>query len=238
MVWKQDLAKLKQVLKESGEPDPKISTPKLPPKPASAPPRSIEEEDSMFLQAMGRRAPAPSKAKDIPFSEEPRVLTLPPVVDDAEAFRSAMGGLKGLKPVEAAPLSAEPAKAPEPKPEPAAAPLPQEPAVEVEAPPAPSPRTLPERIQLAAGMAVEVDGYLDLRGHTCGDALERLRERVQDGVFLGWRTFHVYLGPSQELQDAFLGYLSEPEAQVVTRLAQAPIPMGGAQAWILYLAAH
>jgi len=97
-----------------------------------------------------------------------------------------------------------------------------------------SARTGPELIHLAAGMALEVDGALDLRGHTAVDGLERFRERLQDGVFLGWRTFHVTLGASDELRESFLAFLGDPEASVIARYAQAPIPMGGNQAWILY----
>lgn len=95
----------------------------------------------------------------------------------------------------------------------------------------------PMRIQLAAGMAIEVDGSLDLRGHSRVDALERLAERIQDGVFLGWRTFHVTLGPSEDLREAFLAFLASPSARgTLARYAQAPVPMGGTQAWILYFA--
>lgn len=96
----------------------------------------------------------------------------------------------------------------------------------------------PELIHLAAGMAVDVDGHMDLRGHSTVDAMERLRERVQDGIFLGWRTFHITLGPDTELREAFLNYLKSEEAMVLTRYAQAPIPMGGVQAWILYYPNH
>jgi len=64
--------------------------------------------------------------------------------------------------------------------------------------------------------------------------MERFRERVQDGVFLGWRTLHVTLGASEELRSCFLEFLGKGEAPSITRYAQAPIPMGGNQAWILY----
>ncbi|HWQ10454.1 MAG TPA: Smr/MutS family protein, partial [Holophaga sp.] len=90
-------------------------------------------------------------------------------------------------------------------------------------------------IQLAAGMAIDVDATLDLRGHSGTDALERLKERLLDGHLLGWRTLHVHLGPSEALRTIFLEFLASPEAALVARYAQAPIPMGGAQAWILYL---
>ena len=76
---------------------------------------------------------------------------------------------------------------------------------------------------------------LDLRGHSPVDAMERLKERLLDGHLLGWRTFHVQLGPSEELRQALLEFLAGPEAGLIARYAQAPIPMGGTQAWILYL---
>jgi hypothetical protein len=89
-------------------------------------------------------------------------------------------------------------------------------------------------IHLAAGMAIEVDGRLDLRGHARFDGEERLKERVLDGYALGWRTLHVNLGPAPELREMLLAMLTSPEGRCVTRYAQAPIPMGGSQAWILY----
>jgi hypothetical protein len=84
-------------------------------------------------------------------------------------------------------------------------------------------------------MAIEVDGALDLRGHSPVDAIERLKERILDGHLLGWRTIHIQLGQSEELRRAFQEFLTGPEAELIARYAQAPIPMGGAQAWILYL---
>jgi hypothetical protein len=83
-------------------------------------------------------------------------------------------------------------------------------------------------------MAIEVDGHLDLKGHERVDAQERLKERLLDGYALGWRTLHVHLGPSQDLRDMLLDLLASPEGRCLSRYAQAPIPMGGAQAWILY----
>ncbi len=244
MVWKQDLAKLKQQFKEVEEPKAKVSVPK--PVPKLDPPGTIEDEDALFLNAMGRRASAPAPRKEKPPTAVEIDPVAPPVpVPPAEDFQAAMGGLKGLKPILAripvAPPTVEiPTSAP--LPEPSAEPKGAE-AAEVEAAPlvptSPAPsRGGPALIHLAAGMAIEVDGSLDLRGHTPVDALERLRERLQDGVFLGWRTFHVTLGPSDELKEALLDLIRQPEAQVITRYAQAPIPMGGNQAWVLYYAGN
>ncbi|MBL0311221.1 MAG: Smr/MutS family protein [Holophagaceae bacterium] len=90
-------------------------------------------------------------------------------------------------------------------------------------------------MHLAAGMAVEVDGTLDLRRHSLNDAKERLKERIRDGMALRWRTLLVVLGPNEALKQGFLAFLTTPQAQFISRYAQAPIPMGGAQAWVLYL---
>jgi hypothetical protein len=90
-------------------------------------------------------------------------------------------------------------------------------------------------MHLAAGMAIEVDGALDLRKHSLNDAKERLKERIRDGLALHWRTLLVTLGPNEALKQGFLAFLTTPHAQFINRYAQAPIPMGGAQAWVLYL---
>jgi hypothetical protein len=89
-------------------------------------------------------------------------------------------------------------------------------------------------IHLAAGMAVDVDGDLDLRGHGRKDGEERLKERILDGYALGWRTLHVKVGSAPELREMVLELVKSPEGKCVARYAQAPVPMGGAQAWILY----
>ena len=105
-------------------------------------------------------------------------------------------------------------------------------------PPAPQgirPRPGPLLIHLAAGMAIEVDASIDLRGHSITDGKERLRERIADGLAMGWRTLHVNLGPGEALKQGFLAFLASPTASSVQRYAQAPVPMGGPQAWILYL---
>jgi len=246
MVWKQDLAKLKQQFKEE-EPVAKAPVPKAVPKPPVATNLSMEEQDTMFLNAMGRRSvPQPGPKSKVPQAEAETAavsveLPAPPL--PAEDFQAAMGGLKGIKPltpkIPVAEVKAEPVVEAAPVvPEAPSEPLPELPVSEV-IPPVATPVTkpIPERIQLAAGMAIEVDVTLDLRGHTTVDAMERFRERLQDGVFLGWRTFHVIFGISEELSQAFQSFLASDEAHVIARFAQAPIPMGGNQAWILYYAA-
>jgi len=94
---------------------------------------------------------------------------------------------------------------------------------------------MPLRFQLAAGMAIDVDGSLDLRGHSVSDAMERLKDRLGDGLVLGWRSLQVTLGPEPALHDGLLELLASGEAPMVLRYAQAPVPMGGTQAWLLYL---
>jgi DNA-nicking Smr family endonuclease len=128
---------------------------------------------------------------------------------------------------------------PVPEPAPAAqvpqAPAPVEPpppaAAEVKEAPAAPPQV---QINLAAGMAIVVDGSLDLKGHARSDAEERLKERILDGYALGWRTLHVVVGPSDDLRQMVLDLLLSPAGRCVVRYAQAPVPMGGPQAWILY----
>jgi hypothetical protein len=92
----------------------------------------------------------------------------------------------------------------------------------------------PVRFQLAAGMALEVDGTLDLRGHSLPDALERLKDRLGDGLVLGWRSLQVTLGPDPLLHEGLMDLLASGQAPMVARYAQAPVPMGGSQAWLLY----
>jgi hypothetical protein len=163
-----------------------------------------------------------------------------------ETFQDAIKDLKGLKPLAwgiserpAAPLPPPAAKAPAPPiptPDPEPTPLAK---VEPPAPVAPEPETLvqafvPLRFQLAAGMALEVDGALDLRGHSLTDAIERLKDRLGDGQMLGWRCFQVTLGPDPILHEGLLALLASGQAPMVARYAQAPVPMGGTQAWLLY----
>jgi hypothetical protein len=98
-----------------------------------------------------------------------------------------------------------------------------------------SPSLKPQRFQLAAGMAIEVDASLDLRGHSLSDAMERLKDRLGDGKVLNWRSLQVTLGPDSALHEGLLALLDSGQAPMVARYAQAPIPMGGTQAWLLYL---
>lgn len=240
MVWNKDLAKLKQELKTEEDTGPK--PPVLKPSPKPSAPRELGDEDALFLAAMGGRKKSGPLAPDALIAEPPPPKPTPP---EQTNFAEAMATLKGMKPVSSSkiPLSKEPtepppplstAQEPEAEPDPPIAPLTAAPPVtEV---PEPKPASwIPPLIQLAAGMALEVDGSLDLRGHSPLDALERLKERLLDGHLLGWRTFHIQLGASEELRQAFLAFLTGPEAGLIARYAQAPIPMGGTQAWILYL---
>lgn len=238
MVWNKDLAKLKQELKTEENAGPKPPVPKPSPKPSV--PREMDDEDALFLAAMGGRRKSGSLAPDSLLDEPPPSTAAPEKTD----FTEAMATLKGVKSVSSPkiPLRKEPPESspppetmePEAKSEAPIDILLAIPAVEEVAEPKPA-RWTPPLIQLAAGMAIEVDGALDLRGHSPMDAIERLKERLLDGHLLGWRTFHIQLGSSEELRQAFLDFLTGPEGGLIARYAQAPIPMGGAQAWIIYL---
>jgi len=250
MAWKKDLAKLKQELGK--EEPPPAKTP--PPKARAVHPvsGSIEEEDNIFLSAMGLRPkagkPAPAA---LPVAAPPALIKPEPAAPVASKgeFNAAMGDLKGLKPLPAArvqdpgsalagsaPVPAPPAPAAVPEPPAAVAPAPEPPAPEPPAAPQEGAPAAPPQVQihLAAGMAIVVDGSLDLKGHARSDAEERLKERILDGYALGWRTLHVVVGASEELGQMVRDLLASPAGRCVARYAQAPIPMGGPQAWILY----
>lgn len=243
MAWKQDLAKLKQQMGPEEQAKP---APKPPPKPAPKPqgPTSLDDEDAVFLSAMGLKpsAPRPAKAAAPAAPAAPAAGAPEPPPPPPETFEEALKDLKGLKPLargpkaQAAPSSAAPAppapaaEAPE---EPAPAPVPAPDHLPA-AREAPAPAQAPIRFQLAAGMAIEVDGVLDLRGHTLQDALERLKDRLGDGLVLGWRSLQVILGADPALHEGLLALLASGETPMVARYAQAPVPMGGSQAWLLY----
>jgi len=236
MVWSKDLAKLKQDLKaQEGS---SLSSPPVPsakPSPPPVVPKTLEEEDALFLTTVGKAVTVALKGHEVP--EEP------------DGFKDAMFQLKGIKPKKSdIPVSAEPRDAPLEQ----LVSHPEADGKDVVIPPEfdsmelseqddndqddniESPKKSPVKIQLAAGMVIEVDGVLDLRNHTVEDARERLKERVFDGVFLGWRTLHVILGNSESLNQAFIDYINSPQSHPLTRYAQAPVPMGGTQAWVLY----
>ncbi len=244
MAWKQDLAKLKQQL----GPETPVAAPKPPPKAIPKPlgPAALDDEDAVFLSAMGLRPSAPRPVKPSVADDAPSVSAVPSS-PAPETFQEAIKDLRGLKPLAkglpeqapTSPLSKLRVEAAEP-PKPISEPSPiQIPAV---APPEPItvepeprvPPMMPLRFQLAAGMAIEVDGSLDLRGHSLSDAMERLKDRLGDGLVLGWRTLQVNLGPDPALHEGLLALLASGEAPMVARYAQAPVPMGGTQAWLLY----
>jgi hypothetical protein len=248
MAWKQDLAKLKQQLGPEEQAKP---APKPPPKPAPKPQgaTSLDDEDAVFLSAMGLKpsAPRPPKAATPAVPAAPATGAPEPPPPPPETFEEALKDLKGLKPLargpkaQTAPPSAAPAP-PAPAPPPPAAEAPEEPAPAPipapdhlpAAPEVPAPAQAPVRFQLAAGMAIEVDGVLDLRGHTLQDAMERLKDRLGDGLVLGWRSLQVILGADPALHEGLLALLASGETPMVARYAQAPVPMGGSQAWLLY----
>lgn len=248
MVWKKDLAKLKEELKKEGPPSSPPPKPKPSPKPTGS--SDLGGEDAMFLAAMGLRPPPVHVQDKIIASEALQPLEAPKALPAEEGFLEVMTALKGLKRAKPSlPIISEPpTKLPTPiESAVVSVPLPIVQSGEILKKEIPSlmeprvtesPKREPLLIQLAAGMALEVDGVLDLRGHSRFDALERLKERVLDGQALGWRICHVLLGNSEDLADAFKTFLSSSEAAPIARYAQAPIPMGGTQAWILYYAAQ
>lgn len=239
MAWKQDLARLKQQL----EPEPPAPAPRSLPKPQAKPAGSsrIEDEDAVFLSAMGLK---PTQVAPLEPSRqaEPTEEVLPAQMTAPDTFAEAVKGLKGLKPMrKGLPDPLPPAAAAA---IPAAPPTPAEPpsaSLPLAAPAAPEPEPAnpppgPARFQLAAGMAIEVDGTLDLRGHSLSDAMDRLTDRLGDGLVLGWRSLLVTLGSDATLHQGLLDLLASGQAPMVTRYAQAPVPMGGHQAWLLYFA--
>jgi hypothetical protein len=240
MAWKQDLAKLKQQL------DPERPGParKVVPKPAAKPsgPTALDDEDAVFLSAMGLKS-TQSRSPKTTVGEVPSSAPMAPEPPVPETFQEAVKDLKGLKPLAKDLLEQGPPPTSSPHPSPKAAPevvqrqpseaVPPEPAASPAIPP-PSQPSLPLRFQLAAGMALEVDGILDLRGHSLPDAMERLKDRLGDGVVLGWRTLQVTLGPDPALHEGLLELLTAGQTPMLVRYAQAPVPMGGTQAWLLY----
>lgn len=232
MVWKQDLAKLKQAFPDAGGPPP----PPVKPKPKPVEIKDLNAEDAFFLAAMGAPAPRPPKVEA---AAPPERIVAAPIVE--VSFDAEISDLKGIKPLARNPVLATPPAAAPPKVEAAPiAPPPELPSAPVERsvePPVaqePDASRGPIRIQLAAGMAVEVDALLDLRNHSVPDALGRLRDRLEDGAHMGWRTLHVVLGEDEALRDALLALFAAGGSLKINRYAQAPIPMGGAQAWVLY----
>jgi hypothetical protein len=205
----------------------------------------MDDEDALFLRSMGQPAAPTPILREASSMVLPPTQLQPPPPDDPESFAQAMAGLKGLKPIDAS--LPTPSRSPETRADLGVLSPPllsqllaaSEETRPLDDLPPPSPESLkpkgPVLIQLAAGMAIEVDGVLDLRNHTLSDARERLKERVEDGGYLGWRSIHVILGPSEALKQGFLAFLTTPAAKPVVRYAQAPIPMGGLQAWIVYL---
>ena len=244
MVWSKDLAKLKQDLKAqdgAGQPVPAPQPAKPAPPPAA--PKSLEEEDALFLSTIGKSVAVVPKSHEAP--EEP------------DEFMDAMFQWKGFKrKTTDIPSAVEPHGEPLGQFADAAktnekdgiaeimenieniAVIPEFVTEDLTGYYDDGEKKFPEKIQLAAGMVIEVDGVLDLRNHTVEDARERLKERVLDGVFLGWRTMHVIMGNSESLNQALVDYINSPQSHPLTKYAQAPVPMGGTQAWILYYASH
>lgn len=240
MAWKQDLAKLKQQLGPEAPVAPPKALPKVAPKPLG--PAALDDEDAVFLSAMGLKPAASRPAGPTAAAAAPPPMAVQPAAP--ETFQDALKDLKGLKPLGRSRLDPPPSPAPSRDPS-AGSPVPpmapprsarpSAPEAIPSEPEPPTPPTGPLRFQLAAGMALEVDGALDLRGHSVADALDRLKDRLGDGMVLGWRSLQVTLGPDTALHEGLLDLLASGETPMVVRYAQAPVPMGGTQAWLLYL---
>ena len=237
MAWKQDLAKLKQQL----SPEPPAPAPKPKPVPKTSGPGRMEDEDAVFLSAMGLKPSPAQKA-----GPSPRPVTADPgLVQEPvmpETFHEAVKEWKGLKPMPRGIQDLANTPAPLSAAIPAPLPVHQDlrqsiPPVGNDLAPESKPQSQPPaplRFQLAAGMALEVDASLDLRGHSLSDAMDRLKDRLGDGIVLGWRSLQVVLGPDPNLHEGLIGMLTTGQAPMVARYAQAPVPMGGTQAWLLY----
>jgi hypothetical protein len=217
--------------------------PKPNPKPSG--PVALDDEDAVFLSAMGMKSTLPRPAPPLG-NELPACIPVTAEPSAPVSFQDAVKDLKGLKPLQKGlpdlasppPPAANPpgpARVP-PLPKATATTAPSESAaavLELAAEPAAQPPA-PLRFQLAAGMAIEVDGALDLRGHSLTDAMERLKDRLGDGLVLGWRSLQVTLGTDSTLHDGLIALLTSGQAPMIARYAQAPVPMGGTQAWLLY----
>ena len=226
----QDLRGFKPMAKGlKDQPDQPKALPQVPPPPP-------------IQELPAPEAPVPVMAVEVPHLSQPE----PEPLATPESFQEAILGLRGFKPlakgIRDQPLLPPPSLPPLPEPpEPAApAPLPlvEAPRLSLAEPePIPARPTTPTRFQLAAGMAIEVDGTLDLRGHTLADALDRRQDRLGDGQVLGWRSLQVTLGQEPMLHEGLLNLMASGQVPMVARYAQAPVPMGGNQAWLLYFAA-
>ena len=249
MVWNNDLAKLKQDLKAQDATSNVGSVPRVPAKQAAAPtlPKPLEEEDALFMTAVGKSISHPAAQRHMEDQ------------GTEGEFVKAMSQLKGIKPSGQRTHDAAGIK------DTAAHQAPKLEAARADSTSGGAPRPAddfegfedfadiglakgekrdkgigarPEEFHLAAGMTIEVDGQLDLRNHNEADARERLAERVLDGQCLGWRSLHVILGNSEPLLQVLRGYLESPQSAPLAKYAQAPIPMGGSKAWILYYHLH
>ncbi|MDR2562072.1 MAG: hypothetical protein LBC63_09925 [Holophagales bacterium] len=243
MVWSNDLAKLKQDLKAKDASGDGSTAPQPPPRqaPAQTAPKPLEEEDALFMTAVGKSISHPAAQRNI---EEHGA---------EEEFTKAMSQLKGVRPSDPRAQAsknevghADHANSAHGAPHPAPRPPDDFEGFEDFADIGQAKgekrnkgdKARPEEFHLAAGMVIEVDGQLDLRNHNEADARERLAERVLDGQCLGWRSLHVILGNSDALRQVLRDYLDSPQSSPLAKYAQAPVPMGGNKAWILYYHLH
>jgi len=193
-------------------------------------PAPLVEEDQLFLAAMGLKAAPTSTASATP---APQSLSL---ADEDQLFLESLPSSPRRKEVHPPPslqtehlkkvLSSEKPLLEEVKePTPASAPL----RVAVSSSPQPA-----SEIHLAVGMSVEVDAHLDLRHFTDIDGLLRLQERIEDGVFMGWRHLWVEFSSEGSLKATVCDKLKSGCYASIRQFAGAPERMGGTHALILY----
>lgn len=232
MTWNDDLAELKKNLPTAPLVPPAVPSAmnKVSKKTTPSAPAPLVEEDQLFLAAMGLKAPPTSTANETPatqslsLADEDRLFleSFPDTPRRKEVHPLPSGQTEHLKKV----LSSEKPLVEEVKePTPASEPL----QVAVSSSPQPA-----SEIHLAVGMSVEVDAHLDLRHFTDIDGLLRLQERIEDGVFLGWRHLWVEFSPEGSLKATVCDKLKSGCYASIRQFARAPECMGGTHALILY----
>ena len=232
MTWNDDLAELKKNLPAAPLAPPAVPSAmnKVSKKTKPSAPAPLVEEDQLFLAAMGLKAAPTSTASATP---APQSLSL---ADEDQLFLESLPGTPRRKEVHPPTslqtehlkkvLSSEKPLVEEVKePTPASEPL----RVAVSSSPQPA-----SEIHLAVGMSVEVDAHLDLRHFTDIDGLLRLQERIEDGVFMGWRHLWVEFSSEGSLKAMVCDKLKSGCYASIRQFAGAPERMGGTHALILY----
>lgn len=233
MTWNDDLAELKKNLPAAPLAPPAVPSAmnQVSKKTKPSAPAPLVEEDQLFLAAMGLKAAPTTTASTNP---APQSLSL---ADEDQLFLESLPGTPRRKEVLPPPpslqtehlkkvLSSEKPLVEEVK---ELTPAPEPLQVAVSSSPQPA-----SEIHLAAGMSVEVDAHLDLRHFTDIDGLLRLQERIEDGVFMGWRHLWVEFSSEGSLKATVCDNLKSGCYASIRQFAGAPERMGGTHALILY----